>query len=745
MRSPARLRAWQRLVVAALVVVPSAILASTVVEPDNENLQFFGRWDFSDPKAPRYDWTGVYVQARFTGTGIGVMLNDSAGIFDVFIDDGFPTLLKCTQSGVRTHALDQGLEPGVHTLLLTRGNVYPWDSFSFHGLVLDDGAVLVEPPAAPARKIEFVGDSYVCGTDNRLGEPDYDPENPNRKSTDSYYGFAAITARHFGAQYHLVAFPGKGIVTNADGGTNDKIPLFYDRTLLTRGQLQWDFISWKPHLVVLVGGINDDCGFCTVHGSIPEAQLEEFKSGYHEFLAVIRENYAYGDYETRILTVAPNSGTIPWLEEAIMEVVAKQERQGHYDVFYEDFPWYSADEYFDTGHPRRPTHEKIAQRLINAIEKIPNCWNEGPDMDPPMILTAGPSGTVCGSGVELTATTNERSRVRWSLTDIAYSDMTNQFASGESGFTHSTGVEVDAGAQVTLFVRAQDLNGNSMDTSATMTFTFLQEQDRALCCRMDGLNGKLESGTYPYIGAVATYSALPADISSATAISLRVKAVSHGKGYGCGVLSVRPSVSTSPAWTYSTPMARPIQPEGVWHALRFDIGEFGGAVLSDLRALGIQFSTTEEMDWSGDIMVDDCVIHGPDGELLDHDFQSDTHGWRKVMHYESSADVLSADWCYEESGKVVATHVPGPGTPSPGVMSVSRSGELLIVKVYGALWESARVTVYSVAGRRLLTGQLSSGARALDLSCTEIAHVVLLVEVRLGGKRLLNRLVAAGR
>ncbi len=70
-----------------LITCSSTILPSVTVPADDPNIQYFGRWDFSDPKAPTHSWPGVYVYAVFDGTSIGVVLDDNFNYYNVFIDD----------------------------------------------------------------------------------------------------------------------------------------------------------------------------------------------------------------------------------------------------------------------------------------------------------------------------------------------------------------------------------------------------------------------------------------------------------------------------------------------------------------------------------------------------------------------------------------------------------------------------------------------------------------------------------
>jgi hypothetical protein len=47
--------------------------------------QYLGRWDRSEPARPKHAWPGVYVCARFTGTSIGVRMDDHLNYYNIYI------------------------------------------------------------------------------------------------------------------------------------------------------------------------------------------------------------------------------------------------------------------------------------------------------------------------------------------------------------------------------------------------------------------------------------------------------------------------------------------------------------------------------------------------------------------------------------------------------------------------------------------------------------------------------------
>jgi hypothetical protein len=66
---------------------PAAAGDSTgVVDADHPSIQYVGRFDRTDPKAPAFDWPGVTIAAAFEGTSCSLRLRDSGNFYSVSID-----------------------------------------------------------------------------------------------------------------------------------------------------------------------------------------------------------------------------------------------------------------------------------------------------------------------------------------------------------------------------------------------------------------------------------------------------------------------------------------------------------------------------------------------------------------------------------------------------------------------------------------------------------------------------------
>ena len=207
----------------AFFINASAQSPNHFIEADDPNIQYTGRIDFTNPKAPVYTFPGVSISAKFTGTAISADIKDyaaggstSTNYYNVYIDNQFVKSLKVLSS-TTNYLLVSNLSNGTHTILLTKRTESSVGKSSFKGFYTE-GASLLTPDPKPIRKIEFIGDSWTCGYGN-----EYSGAGANTGFTsaneDNYSAWGAITSRRLNAQYHCTAYSGRGLYRNNDGNT----------------------------------------------------------------------------------------------------------------------------------------------------------------------------------------------------------------------------------------------------------------------------------------------------------------------------------------------------------------------------------------------------------------------------------------------------------------------------------------------------------------------------------------------
>ena len=220
-----------------------------IIDADNPDIQYVGRFDRSNPKKAVFDWPGVYIRAKFEGTSCSIRLIDGNNYYDVIIDDKSPEVLK-THTDTIYHAA-ANLKDTIHTILIEKRTEANIGKGEFLGFILDEGKQLVQIDSIPARRIEFIGNSITCGYGVE-GENASEHFKPETESAN--LSFAALVGKALKADYAMVAYSGKGVVRNY-GDPNktsvDPMPSLYDRTICFDSTLKWDFSKWIPQAVVI--------------------------------------------------------------------------------------------------------------------------------------------------------------------------------------------------------------------------------------------------------------------------------------------------------------------------------------------------------------------------------------------------------------------------------------------------------------------------------------------------------------
>ncbi|MDH6454808.1 MULTISPECIES: SGNH/GDSL hydrolase family protein [unclassified Streptomyces] len=319
----------------------------------------------------RYSWPGICFEARFRGTGVGVLLDDAVNDYDVQVD-GRTTATLVTPG--RATAWVRGLSDSEHRVRLVKRTESPWSEGRFGGFVPAAGGAILAAPPARRRQIEFIGDSNTVGYGNMSGTRDCSGNGGVDRNTDSDLSFGALTARRLGADYQINAFSGRGMVRNYNGsspGTDYRT--YYDRALLAvEGDVWQRPADWRPQAVVVGLGLND---FSTPLNPgerwSTEAELvAAYESAYHGFLDKLRARYGPGTF---LVVSATNLGASPFA--GTVERIARtrnargDQRVGHW---YYDDP--SLDHLGCDWHPSARDHRIIAGLLEDRLATLPLGW-----------------------------------------------------------------------------------------------------------------------------------------------------------------------------------------------------------------------------------------------------------------------------------------------------------------------------------------------------------------------------------
>lgn len=348
------------LALAGLLVQPLAQAITTIL-PTHPNLQYTGRIDDRDPKAPVLSFPGTRIAGNFTGTSLAIVLDDERGenFFDVRIDgeEGRPILLQASK-GSKSYVVANGLAPGRHSFVITRRTEGAEGPTVFKGLELDNKAELLAPPARPGRRIEFFGDSITSGMGNEAPDPDGDDRPKDKNQLMSY---ASITARALQAEAHITSQSGIGVLISWFPFT---MPDFYDQSnAVGDNDSKWDFSRWTPDVVVINLMQNDSWLIGRDHKLQPEPNDAQRIAAYQAFVAKIRSVYPKAYIVCALGSMDATRPGSPW-PGYVRSAVDNLARAGDKRIDTVFFPYTGFDK-----HPRVKQHQANAEILTGFIRK----------------------------------------------------------------------------------------------------------------------------------------------------------------------------------------------------------------------------------------------------------------------------------------------------------------------------------------------------------------------------------------
>jgi hypothetical protein len=338
--------------------------AGVAVSPDDKRLLYTGRIDFSDARAPVITWPETAIAANFTGTSLAVTLDDQNGknYFNVFIDGdgvgdrGAPLILQADQ-GSKTYVVASGLAPGKHSFLITKRTEGEEGATVVRGFELADGGQLLAPPAAPARRIEFFGDSITSGMGD---EAPMNGRDDLGRDKNSHLSYAALTARALNAELHMTSQSGIGVMISWFPFT---MPDFYDQlSAVGNNDTHWDFKRWTPDVVVVNLLQNDSWLIGRDHKLQPEPDEAGRIAAYATFVGRIRALYPKAYIVCALGSMDATRAGSPWL--GYVKTAVERMRAGgdkRIDSVFFEYTGYGQ-------HPRLKHHEDNAAKLTAFIK-----------------------------------------------------------------------------------------------------------------------------------------------------------------------------------------------------------------------------------------------------------------------------------------------------------------------------------------------------------------------------------------
>lgn len=338
-------------------------LQGTVIKPTNPDIQYVGRICFDNPERPRFTFPGTQINACFTGTSLKLWVKPKSGYFMAQIDQAAPFKVAVMGERDSVITLATALPQGSHQLRL----MYVVEGYElkpdFRGLILDEGARLLPPPALPQRTIEFIGNSITCGYGN---ESVMAPDPFEYETENHYLTYAQLTCRALDAYAHVVARSGIGVYRSYGGpkeGTPDNVMTTeYEYTNLYDHSERWDFNRFQPQLVCINLGTNDL--------STNNYDTTLLKAAYQRFLKQVRSH----NPKAKIVFLCGsmlNGKELDIARNILNEVTEEAHKKGDKEVYRFDFTPQRGDLGFGASwHPSLKQHEKMAAELTTYLRKL---------------------------------------------------------------------------------------------------------------------------------------------------------------------------------------------------------------------------------------------------------------------------------------------------------------------------------------------------------------------------------------
>ncbi|WP_190809959.1 SGNH/GDSL hydrolase family protein [Flagellimonas sp. S3867] len=332
------------------------------VDYSNPQIVYSGRIDSSQVKGVELYWSGSSIKLNFEGESIAALIEDEKGdnYYNIIIDANDPFIFR-PDTIKHYHQLASGLSKGKHTIQIFKRNEWGSGKTTFYGFQIKENAKVLPKPIRLKKKIEFYGNSITAGyaVEDLSGK-----DSPDSTYTNNYLSYAAITSRHFDAEYQCICTSGTGILVSWHPLT---MPELYDRLVPTDSNSKWDFSLYNPDIVVVNLFQNDSWLV-----NMPE--YEEFKvrfgtetpdddkiiAAYQQFITNLRQKYPNAKIICSLGCMDATKEGSKWpgyIEKAVANLNDKA-------IYTHFMPYIEA-----TAHPSIEDQEVMANGLISFIEE----------------------------------------------------------------------------------------------------------------------------------------------------------------------------------------------------------------------------------------------------------------------------------------------------------------------------------------------------------------------------------------
>lgn len=354
------------LVILALAKLDNSLPEYQIVTPNHPHIQYIGRFDFSNPKQPKFAWTGSTITLRFEGTFCKLFMHNFsegkdktgkpyANYFNIFIDGQLVKILRVENNQIE-YSIAENLPQGRHIVQIFKRTEALIGVCEFLGFQIDKKAKVLPAKKTATKKIEFIGDSITCGYGNE-GDKQSCPFTP--ETENGYLAYAAITAQNLKAEYITTCYSGKGLIQNYDKSKENTMPMLY-QLIYPQSTQKWNFQQWIPDAVCINLGTND-----FAH-AIPDSI--EFTKAYILLIDNILINYPNASIFCLVGSML-NGKNLQVIKSYIEQVVNHQIAKGNKKVYFFEMSTQGKVGYGCDWHPNVAQHEINATELSVFIKK----------------------------------------------------------------------------------------------------------------------------------------------------------------------------------------------------------------------------------------------------------------------------------------------------------------------------------------------------------------------------------------
>ena len=327
------------------------------VSPSDSRICYSGRINFNNPEKPLFVFPATQIAVNFEGKGISMKAKPGSGHFMVSLDDkeAYKIVFTENDSIIR---LAENLSKGKHSLKVMLAIEGYEKRPEFHGFVIDGGKLL-DKPAAPKKKVEFIGNSITCGYGSEANSQKihYSYDNSNH-----YYTYAAILARELDFEEMCVARSGIGVYRNYNGKfPGENMTKWYDYTCIYDSTQVWDFNRFRPDVICVNLGTNDL--------STKGYDINTYKDSYRAFikhLAAVQPQAKIAMLSSQMLTSKARQTQIETLKALYDELKGEGLNVYFLELDTQDPKLgYGAD-----WHPSKAQHRQTAEQLKPFLKQL---------------------------------------------------------------------------------------------------------------------------------------------------------------------------------------------------------------------------------------------------------------------------------------------------------------------------------------------------------------------------------------